>query len=120
MYWSAISTRLLVGIFTPAIRATKFSPVAGLLGTRPYRLKRAHALSLVEHDLVRKPLPTFRDHAPSLVEHDRVRKPAPTLRDHAPSLVEHDHRDHASHSDRVFTNANTTPSPLTILGSGIV
>src|ERR1700759_1410131 len=29
MYWSAISTRLLVGIFTPAIRATDFSPVAG-------------------------------------------------------------------------------------------
>src|ERR1700730_5188836 len=28
MYWSAISTRLLVGIFTPAIRATDFSPVA--------------------------------------------------------------------------------------------
>jgi hypothetical protein len=28
MYWSAISTRLLVGIFTPAIRATNFSPVA--------------------------------------------------------------------------------------------
>src|SRR5271154_4136321 len=100
MYWSAICTRLLVGIFTPAIRATNFSPVAGLLGTRPYRLKRAHALSWVEHDLVRKPVPTFRDHALSLVEHD--------------------HRDHASHSNRVFTNANTTPSPLTILGSGIV
>src|SRR4029077_3465359 len=28
MYWSAIRTRLLVGIFTPAIRATDFSPVA--------------------------------------------------------------------------------------------
>src|SRR5260370_6339474 len=28
MYWSAIKTRLLVGIFTPAIRATDFSPVA--------------------------------------------------------------------------------------------
>src|SRR6202042_1968522 len=28
MYWSAITTRLLVGIFTPAIRATNFSPVA--------------------------------------------------------------------------------------------
>src|ERR1700712_2692157 len=28
MYWSAIRTRLLVGIFTPAIRSTKFSPVA--------------------------------------------------------------------------------------------
>src|SRR4051812_3304307 len=31
MYWSAISTRLLVGIFTPAIRATDFSPVTGQL-----------------------------------------------------------------------------------------
>jgi hypothetical protein len=30
MYWSAIRTRLLVGIFTPAIRATEFSPVADL------------------------------------------------------------------------------------------
>src|SRR3954470_17658716 len=29
IYWSAISTRLLVGIFTPAIRATDFSPVTG-------------------------------------------------------------------------------------------
>src|SRR6266566_4384020 len=29
MYWSAITTRLLVGIFTPAIRATIFAPVAG-------------------------------------------------------------------------------------------
>src|SRR6202049_657123 len=28
MYWSAISTRLLVRIFTPAMRATDFSPVA--------------------------------------------------------------------------------------------
>src|ERR1700716_2415015 len=34
MYWSAISTRLLVGIFTPAIRATKFSPVADSLRER--------------------------------------------------------------------------------------
>src|SRR3979490_1134749 len=33
MYWSAISTRLLVGIFTPAIRATDFSPVADPLRT---------------------------------------------------------------------------------------
>src|SRR6202035_3819970 len=32
MYWSAIRTRLLVGIFTPAIRATDFSPVAAPLG----------------------------------------------------------------------------------------
>jgi hypothetical protein len=31
MYWSAIKTRLLVGIFTPAIRATDFSPVANPL-----------------------------------------------------------------------------------------
>src|SRR4051812_40954122 len=30
MYWSAIRTRLLVGIFTPAIRAKDFSPVAGI------------------------------------------------------------------------------------------
>src|SRR6202008_2005342 len=30
MYGSAIRTRLLVGIFTPAIRATDFSPVADL------------------------------------------------------------------------------------------
>src|SRR3954470_13409340 len=29
MYWSAIRTRLLVGMFTPAIRATDFTPVAG-------------------------------------------------------------------------------------------
>src|SRR4030088_3534488 len=35
MYWSAIRTRLLVGIFTPAIRATTFSPVADQL--RPGR-----------------------------------------------------------------------------------
>src|ERR1700681_5108283 len=35
MYWSAISTRLLVGIFTPAIRATDFSPVADLWRNRP-------------------------------------------------------------------------------------
>jgi hypothetical protein len=32
IYCSAISTRLLVGMFTPAIRATAFSPVA-----EPYR-----------------------------------------------------------------------------------
>src|SRR5476651_1823021 len=32
MYWSAIRTRLLVGIFTPAIRAKDFSPVADLSG----------------------------------------------------------------------------------------
>src|SRR5262245_23440123 len=30
MYCSAISTRLLVGMFTPAIRATALSPVAGI------------------------------------------------------------------------------------------
>jgi hypothetical protein len=34
MYWSAITTRLLVGIFTPAIRATNFSPVADPLISR--------------------------------------------------------------------------------------
>src|ERR1700758_3230954 len=63
MYWSAISTRLLVGMFTPAIRATDFSPVAGPSGTRPFHLKRYRALPLGEHDLFRKPVPTFRDHA---------------------------------------------------------
>jgi hypothetical protein len=36
----------------------------------------------VEHDLFRKPVPTFRDHA-LLVEHDLFRKPVPTFRDHA-------------------------------------
>src|SRR5258705_5454707 len=39
---------------------------------------------LLEHDLFRKPEPTFRDHA---LEHDLFRKPEPTFRDHA---LEHD------------------------------
>src|SRR4051812_39610616 len=37
---------------------------------------------LLEHDLFRKPVPTFRDHA-LLLEHDLFRKPAPAFRDHA-------------------------------------
>jgi hypothetical protein len=62
MYWSAIRTRLLVGIFTPAIRATDFSPVAD-----PSRTGRF-----------------------------------------------------SSYLGQVFTNANTTPFPLTVSGPGIV
>src|SRR5689334_2713241 len=34
IYWSAITTRLLVGILTPAIRATDFSPVTDPFGMR--------------------------------------------------------------------------------------
>src|ERR1700684_3976059 len=49
MYWSAISTRLLVGIFTPAIRATDFSPVADPLGTAVLSLFRA-SVRKREHD----------------------------------------------------------------------
>src|ERR1700754_2213265 len=46
MYWSAISTRLLVGIFTPAIRATEFSPVTGNRG-RTFPVKRYSRFELV-------------------------------------------------------------------------
>jgi hypothetical protein len=49
MYWSAISTRLLVGIFTPAIRATDFSPVADLLDRLCFSLSRA-GVRKREHD----------------------------------------------------------------------
>src|ERR1700744_484813 len=49
MYWSAIRTRLLVGIFTPAIRATDFSPVADPLGMACLRLSRA-SVRKREHD----------------------------------------------------------------------
>ena len=38
--------------------------------------------SLPEHDLFRKPVPTFRDHA-LIPEHDLFRKPVPTFRDYA-------------------------------------
>src|ERR1700753_412850 len=48
MYWSAIRTRLLVGIFTPAIRATDFSPVAGHR-TGQFQLSRA-GVHKREHD----------------------------------------------------------------------
>src|SRR5262245_18126016 len=58
MYWSAIRTRLLVGVFTPAIRATNFSPVTGAQG-RASGLKRLRAPSLVEQ----KRKTTFRHHA---------------------------------------------------------
>jgi hypothetical protein len=37
MYWSAIKTRLLVGIFTPAMRATDFSPVADRFDRQVFR-----------------------------------------------------------------------------------
>src|SRR5207245_11103393 len=55
MYWSAISTRLLVGIFTPAIRATDFSPVADpsltglkfLLSRAGFRKREHDALPLI-------------------------------------------------------------------------
>src|ERR1700742_4355943 len=49
MYWSAIKTRLLVGIFTPAIRATDFSPVADPLRTAVLSLSRA-SVRKREHD----------------------------------------------------------------------
>src|SRR6201992_2454446 len=49
MYWSAIKTRLLVGIFTPAIRATDFSPVANPFGTAVLSLSRA-SVRKREHD----------------------------------------------------------------------
>src|SRR6201986_4210861 len=49
MYWSAIKTRLLVGIFTPAIRATDFSPVANPLRTAVLSLSRA-SVRKREHD----------------------------------------------------------------------
>src|ERR1700735_3407753 len=49
MYWSAIRTRLLVGIFTPAIRATDFSPVAAPLGGGMFQLFRA-GVRKREHD----------------------------------------------------------------------
>src|ERR1041385_2092933 len=52
---------------------------------KPVPTFRDHALFL-EHDLVRKPVPTFRDHA-LFLEHDRVRKPVPTFRDHALAVV---------------------------------
>src|SRR5437879_8381460 len=55
MYWSAIRTRLLVGIFTPAIRATDFSPVADpswaglkfLLSRAGFRKREHDALALI-------------------------------------------------------------------------
>src|ERR1700692_1271670 len=49
MYWSAISTRLLVGIFTPAIRATDFSPVADPSRAGHFLLSRA-GVHKREHD----------------------------------------------------------------------
>src|SRR6202042_1458828 len=50
MYWSAIRTRLLVGIFTPAIRATDFSPVANpSRGPAVFSLSRA-GVHKREHD----------------------------------------------------------------------
>src|SRR3954452_4200007 len=50
MYWSAIRTRLLVGMFTPAIRAKDFSPVAGRCRTGlVYLLSRA-GVRKREHD----------------------------------------------------------------------
>src|SRR5712671_6703764 len=39
---------------------------------------------LSEHDLFRKPEPTFRDHA---LEHDLFRKPERTLRDHTLTIM---------------------------------
>src|SRR3954449_11162792 len=50
MYWSAIRTRLLVGIFTPAIRATKFSPVADPSRTGPCFLLTRAGVRKHEHD----------------------------------------------------------------------
>src|ERR1700742_620584 len=49
MYWSSIKPRLLVGIFTPAIRATDFSPVADPLRTAVLSLSRA-SVRKREHD----------------------------------------------------------------------
>src|SRR6266404_1937410 len=54
---------------------------------KPAPTFRDHAL-MAEHDLFRKPAPTFRDHA-LMAEHDLFRKPAPTFRDHA-LMAEHD------------------------------
>src|SRR3954454_9710837 len=50
MYWSAIRTRLLVGIFTPAIRATDFSPVADPSRTGPCSLLTRAGVRKREHD----------------------------------------------------------------------
>src|SRR4051794_39709968 len=50
MYWSAISTRLLVGIFTPAIRATDFSPVADPSRTGLCSLLTRAGVHKREHD----------------------------------------------------------------------
>src|ERR1700722_5799505 len=50
MYCSAIRTRLLVGIFTPAIRATDFSPVAGPSRTRQCFLLSRAGVRKREHD----------------------------------------------------------------------
>jgi hypothetical protein len=49
MYWSAIKTRLLVGMFTPAIRATDFTPVAGPSADRLFFAIRA-GVRKREHD----------------------------------------------------------------------